>query len=127
MLDHYDINVSTNLITVKAVGLLTLDNLKDLFIVPMQDPAFISGLNICCDLCDVRSDIPAQAIWQLVDFHRHCAFRWGRAKCALVASNNVVFGLGRMYAMCAEPVYEIPLEIHVFRDLDDAKTWLSLV
>lgn len=127
MLDHYHIDPSAKLIIVKAIGLLTLDNLKGLFVVPMQDPAFISGLNLCCDLCDVKTDISASAIWQLVDSHRQCAFRWGRVKCALVASSDVMFGLGRMYSMCAEPVHEIPLEIHVFRGMDAAKKWLFLV
>ncbi|NOK63303.1 MAG: hypothetical protein GFH27_549361n61 [Chloroflexi bacterium AL-W] len=126
MLDHYHIDVSTNVIMVKAVGLLTLDSIKDLFVEPMRDPAFISGLNICCDLRDVKVDISAQAMWQLVEVHRQCAFRWGKAKCALVASSNVVFGLGRMYSMCAEPVDEIPLEVRVFRDMTSANEWLSL-
>ncbi|MEM8529499.1 MAG: hypothetical protein AAGF95_01570 [Chloroflexota bacterium] len=127
MLDHYHIDLSAKSIMVKAVGLLTLDTLKDLFVVPMQDPAFIPGLNLCCDLSEVKANISAQAIWQLVDFHRQCAFRWGKAKCALVASSDVIFGLGRMYSMCAEPVHEIPFEVRVFRNMTDAKEWLSLL
>ena len=42
---------------------------------------------------------------------------------AIVATNDAVFGMARMFAMRAESVGQI---IHVFRDEDKAREWLGI-
>ena len=40
---------------------------------------------------------------------------------ALVASEDFEFGLSRMWEAIAQ---DLPLEIKVFRDMDEARTWV---
>jgi hypothetical protein len=43
------------------------------------------------------------------------------SKCALVANNDLTFGLSRVFLSCRE---DSNCEVNVFRDLDQAKEWL---
>ena len=46
--------------------------------------------------------------------------RWGA--CAIVAKQDVLFGMSRMFGVYAEPVFE---RVHVFREREEAKRWLA--
>ena len=45
---------------------------------------------------------------------------WGA--CAVVAKQDVLFGMSRMFGVYAEPVFT---RVHVFRERDEAKRWLA--
>ncbi len=69
--------------------------------------------------------LSSKAIHQLAaDLVRAGRGRRRPGKSALVCSQNVDFGLARMLAILVSD-QGLPVEFHVFHDVDDAKAWLA--
>ena len=54
---------------------------------------------------------------------RKYGFKKRGGKNAIVAPENLEYGLSRMFKMMAE-IVEVPFEVRVFRSLDEAMQWL---
>jgi len=75
-------------------------------------------------LWDVREADPASfdisLVGQAVSIRQNYPQR-GDSKLAVVASDDLRFGLSRMYEMMTD---EMPQDIHIFRTVADAEQWL---
>ena len=75
-------------------------------------------------LWDMREADPASfdisLVGQAVSIRQNYP-QWGDSKLAIVASDDLRFGLLRMYEMMTD---EMPQDIHIFRTVADAELWL---
>ena len=120
----YTIDDARSLIHTTASGVLTDDDIiahkaslaSDRRIRPtMRELSDIRGV----DRLDVTPEGITRMIWADQE-------TWPAAegkKLAIVVSTEVAYGLGRMYQIQASPVDE---KVRIFRDLDEAKSWLGL-
>ena len=67
--------------------------------------------------------IPAKDLRTIVDLAAPFAHKRKGGRTAILCTTDLNFGLSRMFQSFAE-LMQIPFEIRVFRDLDEAKGWL---
>ena len=85
-----------------------------------------AGLTPCALLDFTRGSvaIPAADLKAtLAHGHRYAAQRAG-GRTALVVSQDVDFGMGRMLAVFAE-LADFPVDFRVFRDVEEARRWIG--
>ena len=120
----YHIDKEQSLIITTAVGVLTDEDVLLHKTQLLKDPDFRPGLR---ELSDIRSidrlAVTPIGIKNMVEHDRHHAEQVEQHRLAIVASEDAVFGMGRMYQMMAEPVTE---SVRIFRDIDEAKAWLGV-
>ena len=79
------------------------------------------------ELSDVRAldalEVTPEGVRQFVTQDRSDAARLTGYKLAIVVSQDLAFGMARMYQMLTEA--HVP-SVQIFRDLDQAKAWLGL-
>jgi hypothetical protein len=92
--------------------------LNDLF----AHPDFRPGVSSIWDARNADlSPLKAEDIRQFRAYQAQHADARGQARIALVAGDNLSFGLGRMFELTAD----LPnLHINVFRDMNAAETWV---
>jgi hypothetical protein len=120
----YSIDPSRNRVTLTFTGTITDRELFETFDGLYQDPAHRIGMDELSDLRAVHNvtvtSVGLQALAdqtaRLLD-HAHQSWR-----VAVVAPQDVVFGLARMYGLFREDSPEL---VRVFRDLPTAEAWLE--
>ncbi len=81
-------------------------------------PRFARNFHQLIDLRDVSDvQITASCIREMVRLNPF----WAGARRAVVVTNDVVFGMARMYQILSD---ESPDELQIFREMDDALQWL---
>lgn len=84
----------------------------------IADPLFAGNFHQLLDLRDVTNvQFTASTVRELVRLNPFGA----GARRAVVVTNDVVFGMARMYQILAD---ESPDELQIFRKMDDALQWL---
>ena len=118
----YDIDTASSLIRTRCAGVVTLDDVMGHFESLINDPACPPCLNVLLDLGELST--PPE-IHQL----RAVSDEIGRIRAvvkfnalAVVASNDLVFGLSRMFEVFAKHFFRVT---HVFRACDAAEQWLG--
>ena len=107
-----------HLVSARAWGVLTDQDIRDAREALARDPAFTPDFAFLFDQTDVAEvALSTVTIWGL---SRSSVFGRG-ARQALVVSGDVAFGMARMYAMLTERT-----DIEVFRNRQSALDWLSL-
>lgn len=82
------------------------------------DPRFVRNFRQLADLRDVTDvQITPSCIREMVRLNPYGA----GARRAVVVTNDVVFGMARMYQILSD---ESPDELQIFRKMDDALQWL---
>ena len=120
----YAIDSALGVVFTKATGVLTDDDLVGHKQNLLRDPGFKPGM---VELSDVRGverlEVTPEGIRGFVTQDKADADRLRGFKLAIVASQDVVFGMARMYQMLTA---ENPLNVNVFRDMEKARVWLGL-
>ena len=120
----YAIDSGLGVVFTKATGVLTDDELVAHKQNLLRDPAFKPGM---VELSDVRGverlEVTPEGIRRFVVQDSADADRLRCFKLAIVASQDVVFGMARMYEMSTGAN---SLSVNVFRDMDTARVWLGL-
>ena len=118
---NYQIDRESNLITLTAIGTVHFEDVVSAFVERVKDPDYTPGMNILCDGGNAEFEFSGSEMSRLVAFFksrqevRGAAFRF-----ALVSDQDAIFGMGRMFESYAG---ELPEEIKVFRDHDEARLW----
>jgi len=117
---------------------LSYDESKEILTCYCQGPVFVAEFKATIALIvsskeyspsvnmlwDVQDADPASfdisLAGQIVSIRQHYPER-GNAKLAIVASDDLHFGLSRMYESMSD---DMPQDIHVFRTVADAEQWL---
>ena len=90
----------------------------------LVDPAWVPGMRVLCDYRDVSLwEVSAKETFQLVMLYNQFKGRLGGTRIAIVAPQDLVYGLNRMWQIEVEP---LGLEVEVFRKVEPARGWLGL-
>ena len=117
---EYRINADLRVIFSTASGVLTDADLLEHQAKLLADSCFDRSFNQLWDLTEVSQvEVSSQALRTLA---RSRSFE-ASARRAVVAGDDLVFGMGRMFQMLHD---EAPEEMQVFRSLDEARQWLGL-
>jgi len=120
MPSEYEIDVANRLVRARAWGVLTHADLMATLMGIRNDPAFRPDF---CQLYDLREALPsAMSAENVRDLASYSNFGFGSRR-ALIAANDAVFGLSRIYASYRQVIGKE--QIAVFRSLADAQAWLA--
>ena len=117
----YEIDPSRGLILTTAEGVLTDSDVIEHKKRLIADPAFRPGMLELSDVRDVTQlDVTPEGVRMFTSFDRAHDDRPGRL--AIVASEDFVFGMARMYQMSGTD----DSSVGVFRGVEEAKEWLGV-
>jgi len=111
------------LTVVKVQGSVSAQQVRD------QIVGFLTGEPTRYVIWDVRdgslSQLSAEDMRMLVTAGAPHAHRRTGGRTAIICATDVDFGMGRMFQTIAS-LQHVPFEIRVFRDTDEAMSWLDL-
>ena len=116
----YTIDLARSLVLSRGWGALTDRELLAHVRAVTVDPRFARNFHQLADTRDVTNvQITAATIREMIRLNPFVA----GSRRALVVTNDVLFGMARMYQMLRG---ESPDELEIFRKMDDALQWLGL-
>ncbi len=119
----YEIDREQNLIVTTASGTLTDDDVLGLKARLVQDKHFKPGMRELSDIRNIdRLDVTPAGVRAMVKQDRDDAVIVSSHRLAIVLSDDVAFGMARMYQMLTESTMD---DVGVFRDIEEAKSWLK--
>ena len=117
---EYELDLALGLVRTKEWGVLTEDDLRELYERIRSDPAFDPSFRQLCDLREVtKITTTAEALRFLAQSR---VFSPGSRR-AFVVGRAVDLGLARMFQAYSEVAGQT---VEVFREMDEAKVWLGL-
>ena len=120
---RYRIDPEENLITLTATNTIRYDDVVSAFVERTKEPTYQPGMNLLWDGREAALDFSTADVIKLVRFFSaRQALRGAGFRVALVAGSSFTFGMARMYEGHAA---ELPEQIRVFRDFDDARRWVA--
>jgi hypothetical protein len=122
----YRIDHEQRLVRVTASGVITADTLFEYQKEAWSDPA-IAEYDELADMSgveDVQAPLP-ENVSALAGFSARMDTSAKPTKLAIVASDDLLFGLGRMYQAYREMKPGSNKEVAVFRSMPDALAWLE--
>lgn len=116
----YTIDLERSLVRSRGWGVLTDRELLAHARALTVDPHFAPNFRQLADLREVTDvQITSATIKEMVRLNPF----WAGARRALVVTNDVVYGMARMYQILRD---ESPDELEIFRKMDGALQWLGL-
>lgn len=114
------VDPDTGIVHYSATGDMTRDDVISIITQVYSDPAFRSPWHSIWDLSGARPLFTADELREVAAYVRaHRPVDSGRI--AVVATEDLAFGMGRMYEVFAS---DLKVETRVFRDPDMARQWL---
>ena len=118
------IDSEQKLARVIARGKVNVLELKDIYSELIKHRDWQAGFDILCDYRGIDDfDVSTQDIDEIAEWQISIDNMIGNGKCAVVASRDSVFGMSRMWEMISA---ERSQHICVFRELEDAESWLGI-
>jgi|SRR5690349_6163450 hypothetical protein len=118
----YEINRESGTIRTKCFGQVTMPEVIDHFRTLGEDPNCPSRLDVYLDVSDVtflpESNQLSAVVTELKKFQRRTRFD----ACAIVATNDALFGMMRMFETLAEEYFRVS---RIFRSGAEAEAWLA--
>ena len=120
----YRIDLRQNVIWTTVTGILTDCEILEHKQKILKDPDFRPGMRELSDVRKVeRLDITSEGVQRFVAQDADDTLLHRNHRIAIVAQEDVVFGMARMYAMMTENNLG---DVMVFRDMKDAIAWLGI-
>jgi hypothetical protein len=120
----YTIDASRNLITAVATGVLTDAEVMTHRSAPTSDRRFSTGMRELSDLRKVTDfRVTAAGIHNMVAGDMRMVPAGGMHPLAIVAGDDIAYGMSRMYQTLGEPHIR---SVGVFRRYEDAAAWLGI-
>jgi hypothetical protein len=117
---EYRIDLPLRLVRTHEFGVLTDDDLRELYEKIRTDPAFDPSFRQLCDLRNVTQiTTSVETLRSLAQNH---VFSPGSRR-AFVVGRAVDFGLARLFQAYSDAEGQT---VEVFRDINDAEAWLGL-
>lgn len=121
----YSISAPDNLVATKAEGTLTDADIIDHKERLSVDPDFAPGMLELSDVRDVTSlEVTPEGIRRFTAFDKGNSESDRGHRLAIVASEDFIFGMARMYQMQAPEGDQAG--VSVFRSIEEARSWLGL-
>jgi hypothetical protein len=123
---EYDVDHERRLVRARALGLITAETLFEYQQAVWSDPA-LAGYDELVDMSGVEQvDAPSSSnVSALAGFSARMDGHINPTKFAIVAPDDLTYGLGRMYQAFREMKPGSTKEVAVFRSLPDALAWLG--
>ncbi|MDH5300574.1 MAG: hypothetical protein OEW58_04355 [Gammaproteobacteria bacterium] len=118
-------NKDDDLMLATVVGEVNFQEIGQAIFNMLKDPNFRQDINIIWDATQAKinmNDPNKTAMFELTSKLSQFSEQRGYGKTALVVSSNLYFGLARQFQ---NYMAETPRSVHVFKDMDAAKTWLG--
>ena len=120
----YSIDASQSLVRAVGSGVLTDDDVMSHRKALTADPAFTANMR---EISDIRSvtefQVTPAGVRIMVAADVKMVSSGGMHKLAIVAEENVAYGMSRMYQTLGEPNIR---SVGVFRNYKDAEEWLGI-
>ena len=120
----YTIDSDAGVISITGEGLLTDSEMIDCVDALRHDPALRPEMNTLSDMRRIEVGFTSAGVEKMVEVMRATEDRRGAAKAAIVVSEDVAFGMARMFESIADFSGVHP-EFRVFRDIQSAVDWLQ--
>ena len=117
----YEFDPDFGFVWTRCAGATTLDEVRAHFAGLEVDPKTPARLNVLLDLSTMSSLPESNQLQAIVDELRRLRARIAWGACAIVAVNDALFGMSRMFEVFAEQQFK---RTRVFRDLSMARNWL---
>jgi hypothetical protein len=118
----YQIDRAKQLVRTRCTGATTLDEVLQHFAVLVQDPECPDRLNVLLDLSEMTS-LPASGQLRVVASEiARIVPRVQFLNCAIIAPNDALFGMARMFEVFAEQHFAAT---RVFRTREEGVIWLE--
>jgi hypothetical protein len=120
----YAFDQESCLIHTRCTGQVTFQEVMAHFRQLESDSARPPRLHVLLDLSQQQTEPTREQLWSVVaEVERlRDKVRWGA--CAIVASRDVLFGVGRMFQAFTGAYFS---DSNVFRDLEQAEHWLASI
>ncbi len=119
----YTIDKHRKLILTKVSGILTDDELYHHKRSLMNDPQFEPGMRELSDVREIKElHVTSSGVWSMASIDKEHAEKLQSFKLAIIASEDIVFGMARMYQSLTQP--SLP-QVNVFRNEEEAMKWLD--
>lgn len=89
----------------------------------LADPSFEPGIDILLDNRARSASGGSSHVQKMARLASGARSELAGCRCAIVVSNEVEFGMARMYELMTDGD---PLTVRVFRVLEEAETWLAM-
>ena len=112
-----------NILVITIKGKLTFGSIEDAAIQLLNSNEYPMDISTLWDLrlADI-SGVDAEFMNKLIETRERMVQLRGEAKIALLAGSETAFGVGKAYEIISE---QLPQKMHVFKDLDEARKWLT--
>jgi hypothetical protein len=121
----YRLDRSADVVFATAHGVITDDEILEYATRMVNDPGIDPGVDQLIDLRGIdAAAVLSDTIRRLAEIFRDYDPVPARAKLAIVASRDVLFGMARMYEVYRDRDSD---SIGVFRDIEEARRWLGLL
>jgi hypothetical protein len=118
----YTIDAERNLVLTVASGTLSDDEVMTHKWALHDDPGVGPGMKELSDVRGVeRLEVTEVGVRAMAKIDRAVTAGVGEHMLAIVATEDIIFGMARMYEMLTA---EDALSVQVFRDIDEATRWL---
>jgi len=107
----------------RVTGKVTTEELIANFIETLQHPDYRPGMRSLSDLREVHPSTFSADARKIGDFVVSRSKQTGSARAAIVVSQDASYGMVRVLQVFAQ---NSPMDIQVFRDMNEARTWLGL-
>ena len=118
----FRIDTKHSIVLFKATEILSTNDVLTCVEKVVADPEFRSEFDHLVDLRQVTDFEASSEDVKTRATRNHDDKRLNASRIAIVTSSDLVFGMSRMYAILME---DAPITVRVFRNMEDAMTWLG--
>src|SRR5262245_279296 len=119
---EYEIDANRRLIRTRCIGPVTIAEVIAHFHTLKADPRLPGQPDVLLDFSRLTAFPDRDQIRSVAREVRDLAPKISWRNCAIVAPEDLAFGIGRMFEMTSEPSFRATM---VFRSLADAEVWLQ--
>jgi hypothetical protein len=117
------VNSALGVIVLRAKRAMTVDEIRMVFVEMVSLRDFKEGLCLVADFRASGTSLTGDDIRQLALHVHNYDAAWGVTKWAFLASDNLMYGLSRMFGALTE---QHQVTTQVFRNVEEADGWLGI-
>lgn len=117
------LNRDYRVVVVRHTGNVNYTELRSALAEVPQICGFEEGLRLVADFRASNAPLSAEEVRLLASYAKGVDARWGETKWAIIAADDVIYGLARMYSALTN---DHRVETFVFRNPLEADDWLGL-
>jgi len=122
----HEIDLTNNLLRISGSGVVTNDDMLKCVDAIRSDPNLVPGMPSLSDMRNVTQlEVDNDGLRQTMDAMAATREKRGKAKVAIVVSDDAKFGFARMTTSIAD-TFAPGMNFRAFRSMADAEEWLGI-